>query len=394
MKLLIVAMEFPPLIGGGGRYVENLVAGLTDVGIKVKLLTSGNKDSVIKQNRYFEIERSKLLLDLYEGHGDLLFGVDKIIQTINLYKPDIVQSNHSLETLIVAIANKNFSFPHVATHHKTPSIGVHRCSRNSHLSHVLNGKWSLFSFVNLFPSIFVAPSIAFKKCLLEFGVRAKKIHLIYPGVDRKIFRILEARKIAFERKKLGIRKTDLLVLIPTKIRNRKGIEFALKSLSKVYIPGRTIRIVITGLSEDTLSREYKKYLDGLAKPCYLLKSMYFSDQEMPSLYNAADITILPSENEGLGISLIESMACGTPVIGTDVSGIREIIQDGFNGKLVEYNNKNALAHAVLELVKNKSIAHQFVRNGFSRIENKFNLHKQAIAHLAVYQELIAKKLSR
>lgn len=102
----------------------------------------------------------------------------------------------------------------------------------------------------------------------------------------------------------------------------------------------------------------------------------FELDEMPSVYKGSDVFVLASENETFGQVFIESMACGLPVIGTNVGGIPEIISDSNNGILVSPNDSSALAQSIETLLFDKETKDKFVSAGLKIVENKFKSEKQ------------------
>ena len=76
---------------------------------------------------------------------------------------------------------------------------------------------------------------------------------------------------------------------------------------------------------------------------------FVPDEELPKWYNQCKLTIVPSVFEGFGITVIESLACGTPVIGTNTDGIKDTIKD--KEMLVEFGNKEELIKCVLKILK-------------------------------------------
>jgi len=104
---------------------------------------------------------------------------------------------------------------------------------------------------------------------------------------------------------------------------------------------------------------------------------FVSDNELPKWYNKCKLTIVPSVFEGFGINILESMACGTPVIGTGVDGIKTIIKD--KKFLFEYGNKKELANKARSLLKNKS------KIKFNK--GKYSLDNIAKKTLEVYYEV-------
>jgi len=94
--------------------------------------------------------------------------------------------------------------------------------------------------------------------------------------------------------------------------------------------------------------------------------------ELMGYFKASKIFVLNSGYEGFSHIILEAMACGLPVITTNVCGNPEIIKNGENGLLVEYNNKNQIKEAILKLWRDKELQKKFIENGYKTLE-KFSL---------------------
>ena len=113
----------------------------------------------------------------------------------------------------------------------------------------------------------------------------------------------------------------------------------------------------------------------------------FSLEEMPLVYNGASLFVLVSENETFGQVYIEAMACGVPVVGTNVGGVPEIITDGYNGFLLAPGNPSNLAQKIEEIFNNEQLKASFIENGFKIIRRKFSSDRQ-ISNMFNYLERI------
>jgi glycosyltransferase involved in cell wall biosynthesis len=86
----------------------------------------------------------------------------------------------------------------------------------------------------------------------------------------------------------------------------------------------------------------------------------------------ADVLVLPSDAEGFGLVLIEAMAAGVPVIGTNVPGIRDVIVDGFSGLLVPARNPRALANAIARVLSDIPLREKLIAGGRDRVRRLYD----------------------
>ena len=87
----------------------------------------------------------------------------------------------------------------------------------------------------------------------------------------------------------------------------------------------------------------------------------------------ADLLVLPSSEEGFGRVLLEAMDIGTPVIGTRIGGIPEVIEHGVNGLLVDYGDIEALKRSIIKILKDEQVGKKIVKGGYETINSKFRV---------------------
>jgi glycosyltransferase involved in cell wall biosynthesis len=110
--------------------------------------------------------------------------------------------------------------------------------------------------------------------------------------------------------------------------------------------------------------------------------------ELKIVYSASDALIFPTKEEALGNVVLEAMACGTPVIGTPVGGLTDVIRDGFNGIFTKGVTVTDIKNAILHFIE---IRKEFDRNAIrSYIEKKFSEEKIAKEYLDVYSKLLSR----
>jgi glycosyltransferase involved in cell wall biosynthesis len=115
--------------------------------------------------------------------------------------------------------------------------------------------------------------------------------------------------------------------------------------------------------------------------------------DVPQLLAACDMFVLPSLYEALGLSILEAMAAGKPVVATAVGGIKESVIDGVTGLLVPPRNPESLADAIRRLLYDRALATRIAESGRTRAVELFSSDAMAQAVIRVYDELIARDVS-
>jgi len=108
--------------------------------------------------------------------------------------------------------------------------------------------------------------------------------------------------------------------------------------------------------------------------------------EMPSIYHAADIFVLPSFTEGMPVAMLEAMACQKPVIVTPVGVVPELLKDEVHALIIPSGDVDRLVEAIERLVKNRALRERIAVNGQKLVSEKFCHYTQD--HLKVYENLL------
>jgi glycosyltransferase involved in cell wall biosynthesis len=111
-----------------------------------------------------------------------------------------------------------------------------------------------------------------------------------------------------------------------------------------------------------------------------------ADVELPRLYAAADVFVLPSLREGFGFVLLEAMASGLPIVASNASAIPEVVGDA--GILVPAQDAGALAKALARLIADPEGREEIGRRGRQRVEERYTWDKTVDRVLSVYEEAI------
>lgn len=178
---------------------------------------------------------------------------------------------------------------------------------------------------------FIVLSKAFGTILHEhYNVPWSKIHVIPGGVDTTQFQNTLSREQA--RQQLGWHPDRFILFTPRRLVQRMGLDVLLNALVEVKTQHSEVWLAIAGKGPQRAALEQQVSALGLEESVKLLG--YLSDEQLPIAYQAADLTVIPSQSlEGFGLVLLESLACGTPVLCTPVGGMPEILT-GFSPDLI------------------------------------------------------------
>jgi mannosyltransferase len=111
--------------------------------------------------------------------------------------------------------------------------------------------------------------------------------------------------------------------------------------------------------------------------------------ELPSLYGAMSIVAAVSRVEGFGLTCLEAMSAGAPVIASRAGGFEMVVRDGIDGRIVDCNNSDAVAEAFTSMAENPSRLREMACSGRSRVEESFSIEREAKELVDAY-DLIAR----
>jgi glycosyltransferase involved in cell wall biosynthesis len=212
------------------------------------------------------------------------------------------------------------------------------------------------------------------------GMDAGKITVHYTGLDRDRFRPLEHTQLRSQlSRELGFALPDNAPLIACigALIERKGQGIAITALND--IPGA--RLVLVGKGDDEARLRALAVSEGVETRVFFAGSV--DHDLMPLILSAADVMVLPTVAEGLANAWVEALACGTPVVTSDVGGAREIITCDTAGRLVDRNPQAVAAgiNAVLNAPPS--------RDAVAALTEHFSWEANAAALAAHYERLLA-----
>lgn len=195
---------------------------------------------------------------------------------------------------------------------------------------------------------------------------------------------------------LGLPAEERVMLQLGRMVPRKGVDTVVQSLAHLQNRGVTARLLVVGGESDTpdpaITTEIGR-LQAIARAAGVADQVTFVGRRgrevLKYYYSAADLFITTPWYEPFGITPLEAMACGTPVIGSKVGGIKFTVQDGETGYLVAPNDPIAIADRVAHLYQYPQILKTFQRQAIQRANELFTWQKVTRTLADLYEEVIA-----
>jgi L-malate glycosyltransferase len=188
-----------------------------------------------------------------------------------------------------------------------------------------------------------------------FRVPHQKCFTISNGIDFERFRRPDKRESV--REELGLRSDDKAIGIVANLKRVKNHIFLLKALHEILKKDRRVKLLLVGRGFSNDPENTEPELREFVKDNGLVNHVSFLGyrQDIPDLLSAMDLFCLTSLKEGMPISLLEAMAAGLPVVGTDVEGIREIVTVNRNGFLVHVGDVGGLIKVLRTLIQDEPL---------------------------------------
>ncbi len=353
LKVLIATGIFPPDIGGPATYSKLLADELPKRGIEVEVLSFGSVRHLPKIIRHF----AYFLKVLAAGKkADVIYAQDPV--SVGL---PVALAAKSLKKKFILKIVGDYAWEQ----------GRQRFGAQELLDEFQEKKYSWkVEFLRFIQkkaadraALIIVPSRYLKSIIIKWGIGEDKIRVVYNAVPepRSCLTKEEAKK------KLDIRGD--IIFSAGRLVPWKGFGLLIELMPALLKINPDFKLIIAG---DGGEREY---LENKAEELRLNGKVFFtgavSHEKIFEYMRASDMFVLNTGYEGLPHITVEAMRAGAPVITTNVGGNAEVIKNGENGILLEYNDKERFRKAILEIWRNKSKAREISENAKQSLD-KFN----------------------
>lgn len=188
------------------------------------------------------------------------------------------------------------------------------------------------------------------------------------------------------RNRYKLNSEDKVILYTGRLAQNKGLNYLIDAATAVINEHPEAKFIMVGENWGIL-KELKKEIRVNELDNYFIFTGHINDYDLfKSAYSAADVFVLPSEWEAFGIVLLEAMACGTPVLASNVGGVPYVVGD--NGRIFEYGDVAALARNIIEVLDDVESEKAKSIKGRKRVTDNFTWDKVVDALENVYYGLV------
>ena len=394
MKVLIVSPKFHPVIGGGETYVLNSAGLLYQAGVDVSIAVEPNPERNLKKYPFkvYEIE------GLSDTKLNIITAPAGLSKLINKVRPNLIHAHGYFALLAVGLANSHTA-PILVSIHSTPVWGQRLIGCMDSFDTELTFARNILDLAK--PKLLTAANEVYAEAARKVAAGRVKVEVIPYPVDIDFFHRQNNSDL---RKKFGLSKKDCLIMTPSRIIERKGIREVVAALDSLptnfylCLPAAANPLDKTYWDDICSSQIFQR-----VKRRLIIPGKEFQYFDMPRLYAACDIVVMPSYYEGAPVATVEAMASGKPFVGADAQGINSLIRHNENGLLTPKKSVPALSAAILRLANDKLLGEKLSQQAFSDITNLswgiqlprlINVYKTVIEALPTSRALVTPAYSK
>jgi len=374
MRIIQATSYFPPHIGGIENHVKELSLSLADKGHDVLVLTTNiPRTKKCEQMGNITVHRFPAINIPYVP---IVPNLKKILKR---YDADIFHSHCPPPFFSCSMPDGH----HIVTYHcdiELPASFSGFCIPNS-LRKVVEKKYNEIFVPKIIENCdkVICTGKSYVESSPVLGELKKSDYEVIPNA----ININNFRNIRNKQRNDG----DFIILFVGRLAASKGVDYLIRCVPSISSEfDANAKFVIIGEGEE------KKELVRLTKKLGVDKNVFFKGyvpfDQLLHWYSNAIVTVLPSISrlEAFGIVQLESMACETPVIASKLPGVKEIVEDGITGFLVEPGNTEELADAIIRILSDREKAQRMGKEGRKVVERKYTWDVVTDKIIALYKK--------
>lgn len=387
MNILVCLTYYRPHYSGLTIYAERLARALVKAGHQVTVLTSRYDKSLPARQEQDGVKIIRLPVTAHISKGVLMAAMP--LQTLKqALHADVIHLHvPQFDASYIAILGRLMGKAVILTYHcdlVLPKGLVNRIANQ--VSHLANHFSALAANVIVTNTGDYAEHSPFLRHYLH------KVQVIQPPVELPT---VEAKELENMRQKVGLLPGESVIVMAARLATEKGVEYLVQALPAVLEKHPGARVLFVGQYEDVFGEEaYAQKLAPLIER--LGKAWTFlgvlPPLELAATFHLADVLVLPSINstESYGMVQVEAMTCGTPVVATDLPGIRQPVTMTGMGLIVPPQDTNALANAINTILDDPQ---RFSGNA-ATVAERFSTQTIAKQYITLYEKIRKKNKNK
>jgi starch synthase len=380
VRVGLLTREYPPdVYGGAGVHVEFLARELSSlIDLDVHCWGEGRAEGVLRHRPWPVLDTANDALRT--------FSVD-LAMTAGLEGRELVHSHTWYANLAGHLGKLLYGIPHVMTAHSLEPLRPWKAEQ-------LGGGYALSSWAERTAieaaDAVIAVSGAMREDILACypALDPARVHVVHNGIDTALYRPDHGTEALT---RIGVDPDRPFVLFVGRITRQKGVPHLLRAVRDI---DPAAQVVLCAGAPDTpeIDREFRELfqeLSGVREGVHWIPQMLPRPDVIQLLTHAA-VFVCPSVYEPLGIVNLEAMACGTPVVASQVGGIPEVVDDGKTGVLVPVDDdfEPALARALDSVLGDPEGARRMGEAGRERAVGEFGWDAVARRTVRLYEEIL------
>lgn len=376
MRKMKIGILCYPTVGGSGIIATELGKMIAEKGHEVHFITSSTPFRLNRMDPNIishQVSVNTYSVFQYPPYDIAL--ATKIAEVIKNEKLDLLHVHYAIPHAVCAILGRDMA---------NSDIGIVTTLHGTDIT-VLGTDSSLTEAIRYGiekSDIVTAVSDSLRDQTYDLVGPDKKIETVYNFVDEREYKVQDSSRLKEE---LGISDNEKVLIHVSNFRNVKRVEDVVETFYKVHdqLPSR-LMLVGDGPEMGRINQQVR----DLGIEDYVL--FLGKRDNLTELYNMSDVKLLMSEKESFGLVLLEAMACGVPCIGTEVGGMPEIIEPGYNGYLVELGNTNEAALNVLKMLTDEEEHERLKAGAVETAQLRFHSTKILDQYIDLYERLLDK----
>lgn len=389
--------------GGQNVYVRHVGETLAALGWHVDMFTRkvhADDPVIVQHSPHCRTIRLKAGAETYIPRDRLFEHMPEFVRSFQSFQRThglnypLIHTNYWLSAWAGLELQKTSAIQLVHTYH---SLGAVKYQSLVEIPQVANTRLRIEREILERANCVVATSPQEQETLRSLVSTRGQVEVIPCGTDTNNFRLTSK---THARTKLKLGSHEKVILYVGRFDERKGIETLVKacSLLKEKDVQNLKLLIVGGSSEDMPDGDERKRIENLVDQLRLKESTVFAGRighdVLPLYYTAADVCVIPSHYEPFGLVAIEAMACGVPVVASNVGGLKFTIIPEETGLLVEPKNIEAFANGIHRILCDELWVRKMRRQASANVNQRFSWAGVTIQLSELYRHVLAQSIMR